>query len=352
MVSRGISCGRPRMSETTWGQRSPRVPPPTATSRRSWAPAARSVSTMWRTPKPVASSSARYRWPRPWLSVRPRIRPRAWGSSTGARSPAKYGSTTSPSAPGATAAASATSCSNGGPPAISRSQPVSAPDGRKAGRERAGAGEEAGGAPEPGVRLEPLDDLDDHQRGAVHQHHVAGLADVHAERLDPGVDRAGRRPGSAGRQAGLGGGCWGDLPDDLGRARPAAAAPGPARSRRPNPRPSGWSGSRRAGRTGWPSGGRGRTRRSAARTMNAVRHQELAGLRPDLRLVAAQPGSFGPTAWLESSVPPRARIASAPYRSVSSAISRVERLSMPYRMAGRSGCAIRVGGQQASGRCR
>ena len=43
--------------------------------------------------------------------------------------------------------------------------------------------------------------------------------------------------------------------------------------------------------------------------------------------------SFGPIAWLESSVPPRARIASAPNRAVCSSISRVARVSMPYRMA-------------------
>ena len=63
------------------------------------------------------------------------------------------------------------------------------------------------------------------------------------------------------------------------------------------------------------------------------------------RLVLAQTsGSFlrthailGPTAWVVRSVPPRARIASAPKRSVSSAISRVARMSIPYRIVGRSG---------------
>jgi len=38
---------------------------------------------------------------------------------------------------------------------------------------------------------------------------------------------------------------------------------------------------------------------------------------------------LGPTAWLDSGVPPRATIASAPISSVSSAISRVARVSTP-----------------------
>ena len=47
--------------------------------------------------------------------------------------------------------------------------------------------------------------------------------------------------------------------------------------------------------------------------------------------------SLGPTACEDRALPPWAKIASAPNSSVSSSISAPARLSMPYRMAGRSG---------------
>src|SRR5665647_1641914 len=101
--------GRPVTSETIWVHSAPWVPPPTATTRSMRAPAPRSASTLWRTPKAVASRTARYRSPPVWDRVRPAITPRASGSKTGVRSPAKYGRASRPRAPGPEAAASARS---------------------------------------------------------------------------------------------------------------------------------------------------------------------------------------------------------------------------------------------------
>ena len=57
----------------------------------------------------TASSTARTKWPFPWWSVKPLNTPRASGSYSGLKAPARWGSISSPSAPGGTAAASAVS---------------------------------------------------------------------------------------------------------------------------------------------------------------------------------------------------------------------------------------------------
>jgi hypothetical protein len=59
--------------------------------------------------------------------VRPDTTPRACGSNTGVRSPAKYGSISKPSLPGGTAPASAINSSNGAPPVIDCNHSMSVP---------------------------------------------------------------------------------------------------------------------------------------------------------------------------------------------------------------------------------
>jgi hypothetical protein len=59
MVLEGITWDSPVMSETICVHRSPRVPPPTATTRSMLAPACSMTSMLWRTARPVASSAAR-----------------------------------------------------------------------------------------------------------------------------------------------------------------------------------------------------------------------------------------------------------------------------------------------------
>jgi len=58
-----------------------------------------------------ASTIARTRWPRPWASDNPTNAPRADGSQSGERSPARYGRKRTPLAPGGVAPASASSAS-------------------------------------------------------------------------------------------------------------------------------------------------------------------------------------------------------------------------------------------------
>ncbi len=53
--------------------------------------------------------------------------------------------------------------------------------------------------------------------------------------------------------------------------------------------------------------------------------------------VSAIQRSFGPTAWLDNVEPQRAKISSAPSSAFSAAIWAPARVSMPYRIAGRSG---------------
>ena len=86
---RGMCWVSPVTSETICGHRSCRAPPPTAIARPTGSPAASSVSRWWRTPWAAASSAARYRSPRVWERVSPATTPRADGSETGERSPAK-----------------------------------------------------------------------------------------------------------------------------------------------------------------------------------------------------------------------------------------------------------------------
>ena len=182
-------------------------------------------------------------------------------------------------------------------------------------------------------RVVGVGDLDEEHRRAVHQHQIARLADAHAERLGPCVDRARHHRGAL-RGAGRGGGRRVHEADLLA----GQTSRGNARSRQNRLAQSvaqAGSGCRRADRTGWRCGGRARTRRSAARRRRCS--PEPAGRRSDTAAVRRSHASLGPIAWLDSSVPPRARIASAPNAAVSSSISALARVSTPYRIAGRNG---------------
>ena len=83
--------------------------------------------------------------------------------------------------------------------------------------------------------------------------------------------------------------------------------------------------------------------------MKELRRTRCGALRPNTSgSLRRSQASFGPTAWLESSVPAAAAGSRRRrMRAVSSAISRVARVSMPYRMAGRSGRSRASAAQQA-----
>ncbi len=213
-------------------------------------------------PKAIPSYAARNRWPRPCRRVSPATTPRALGSKSGVRSPAKYGSSTSPSAPAGVAAASATSCSNGTPPSSSCSHAVRLPEVLMPAASVCCRARRRWWSRASGATRSSAQDLHEEHRRAVHEHEVARAPDPRAEGLGPGVDGAcaDRR---ARRQAGLLRAAAVTVPTTSpGQARRGSAMPGqpgPA----PSPAPSGPSPCRRAGRTGWRCGGPGRTRRSA-----------------------------------------------------------------------------------------
>ena len=92
-----------------------RMPPPPRRSRAGARPAARSTSRWCRTLRATASTRARYVLAGVVASVRPTSTPRASGSRSGVRSPARYGSARTPPAPGGSAAAAAASAGSSRP---------------------------------------------------------------------------------------------------------------------------------------------------------------------------------------------------------------------------------------------
>ena len=85
-----VAISAPRTSARIWRQTSLAMPPPDA---RIWVGVAMPVATIWsrpsRSPNATPSSTARARWRRSWLTVRPTNAPRASGSGCGLRSPVR-----------------------------------------------------------------------------------------------------------------------------------------------------------------------------------------------------------------------------------------------------------------------
>ena len=106
-VTLATETSRPHTSAIACIQTGFLVPPPTSIMRPIGSPCSRSIMSTWdATVYATPSKAARTIWARVCLPVRPKKTPRASGSLSGVRSPAKYGRHRSPSAPGATSAAS------------------------------------------------------------------------------------------------------------------------------------------------------------------------------------------------------------------------------------------------------
>ena len=209
-----------------------------------------------------------------------------------------------------------------------RSQSVSAPEVAMPRRASTVPGSVPTVAHSPGCGADALEHLRPEHRRAVHEHHVAGSADADADRLGPGVDGA-RGDRRAGRQPGRGGGVGGHRADDLvGQASRGSSQPGRDLRRPvlgpPRPRPG-----RRAARTGSPSGGRARTRRSAGdERRSSPSAASRCAPRPRARGAAAtqlRPDRLGGQRRCRRARGSRR----APSSSVSSAISAVARVSTP-----------------------
>ena len=124
-------------------------------------------------------------------SVSPAITPRASGSMIGVRSPAKYGSMSRPLAPDAGAGGQLEQLAVVGRAEELAQPPRDRPGGGHPARDVAGPGAGADGPPQRRARERLRHRVDEEHRRAVHQHQVADALSADAERLRPGVDRAG-----------------------------------------------------------------------------------------------------------------------------------------------------------------
>src|SRR5205814_3607528 len=85
----GTSTVNPVTSALIWFHVSLRAGPPQTRIDPTSTPAATIDSATWRIANADASRIARVRWPRPWPRARPANAPRAVGSQSGDRSPAR-----------------------------------------------------------------------------------------------------------------------------------------------------------------------------------------------------------------------------------------------------------------------
>ena len=108
-ATRGTTTSTPTTSAFTWFHSRLAAVPPVTRSSVNGSPAATAGAATCRKAKAAASRTARTRCARRWRNVRPTKAPRAAGSWSGQRSPARYGRKRSPPAPAGAVAASTSS---------------------------------------------------------------------------------------------------------------------------------------------------------------------------------------------------------------------------------------------------